>query len=90
MKIYFNNQYSIDEKMCVYRKGRKILQLTDTGIKSFLLSGTMVVIAGDFAFSLIREIDHLRVLMFYQKTIEVVLPEADTTILINMMKTAIT
>lgn len=90
MKIYFNNQYSIDNNMCVYRKGRKILQLTDFSIKNFLVSGTMVIVAGDVLFSLIREIDRLKVMIYYQKTNEVVLPEADATILVNMMKTAIT
>ena len=33
--------------MCVYRKGKKILQLTDFSIKNFLVSGTMVIVAGD-------------------------------------------
>ena len=90
MKIYFNNQYSIDKNMCVYRKGKKILQLTDFSIKNFLVSGTMVIVAGDVLFSLIREIDRLKVMIHYQKTNEVVLPEADTAILVNMMKTSIT
>ena len=90
MKIYFNNQYSIDKNMCGYRKGRKILQLTDFSIKNFLVSGTMVIVAGDVLFSLIREIDRLKVMIHYQKTNEVVLPEADTAILVNMMKTSIT
>jgi hypothetical protein len=49
----------------------------------------MVIVAGDVLFSLIREIDRLKVMIHYQKTNEVVLPEADTTILVNMMKTAI-
>ena len=90
MKIYFNNQYSIDKNMCVYKKGRKILQLTDFSIKNFLVSGTMVIVAGDVLFSLIREIDRLKVMIHYQKKNEIVLPEADTTILVNMMKAAIT
>lgn len=90
MKVYFNNQYSIDENMCVYKKGRKLLQLTNFSVKNFLLSGTIVVIAGDVVFSLIREIDRLKVMIHYQKMIEVLLPEADATILIDMMKTAIT
>lgn len=89
MKIYFNNQYSIDKNMCVYRKGRKILELTDFSIKNFLVSGTMVIVAGDVIFSLIREIDRLKVMIHYQRTNEVVLPEADATILVNMMKAAI-
>lgn len=89
MKIYFNNQYSIDKNMCVYRKGRKILQLTDFSIKNFLVSGTMVIVAGDVVFSLIREIDRLKVMIHYQRKNEVVLPEADATILVNMMKAAI-
>ena len=75
--------------MCVYRKGRKILQLTDFSIKNFLVSGTMVIVAGDVIFSLIREIDRLKVMIHYQKANEVVLPEADATILVNMMKAAI-